>query len=88
MNEEETKELLEVIYGIDSVPKHIYGIIASFRKRKSSLRPQPLTVSDVAMLTVVYDFMRNMTEEAVEENDESPEAIAAAEAARELENGE
>ena len=40
------------------------------------------------MLTVVYDFMRNMTEDAVEKNDESPESLAAAAAALEMENGE
>lgn len=88
MNDNEIKDLLETIYGIDNVPKAMYGIVASFAQRKSQLRPQPVTFADVAMLTVVYDFMKSMTEEAEEKSNESAEAIAMEEAAKESEGGE
>ena len=74
MNEKQIKELLEQIYGEDKVPAEFDGIVKAFSKRKSSIMPSAPTMSEVVMLTVLFDLLKDMAE--ARKDDESDEDIA------------
>ena len=74
MNEKQINELLEQIYGEDKVPAEFDGIVKAFSKRKSSIMPSAPTMSEVVMLTVLFDLLKDMTE--ARKDDESDEDIA------------
>ena len=74
MNEKQINELLEQIYGEDKVPAEFDGIVKAFYKRKSSIMPSAPTMSEVVMLTVLFDLLKDMTE--ARKDDESDEDIA------------
>jgi hypothetical protein len=74
MNEKQINELLEQIYGEDKVPAEFDGIVKAFAKRKSSIMPSAPTMSEVVMLTVLFDLLKDMTE--ARKDDESDEDIA------------
>lgn len=74
MNEKQIKELLEQIYGEDKIPAEFDGIVEAFVKRKSSIMPSAPTMSEVVMLTVLFDLLKDMTE--ARRDDESDEDIA------------
>ena len=50
------------------------GIVKAFSKRKSSIMPSAPTMSEVVMLTVLFDLLKDMTE--ARKDDESDEDIA------------
>ena len=74
MNEKQINELLEQIYGEDKVPAEFDGIVKAFVKRKSSIMPSAPTMSEVVMLTVLFDLLKDMTD--ARRDDESDEDIA------------